>query len=230
MRAYDRDVSATANPGGARRPAPNLARAERLALCDLMERLGPDAPTRCEGWTTADLAAHLVIREYRPDAGPGIMVRLLAGHTERVRRSVKGSTPFPELLDRIRQGPPKTSLWGLPGMDKAGNSVEYFVHHEDVRRAQPDWRPRPLPPETEEVLWRRLKMAPFVLRKVQVEVTLVRPDGKTIRVSKGRGRARVHGPVGELMLWAFGRGDVARVRLTGDPHAVRILESARWGL
>jgi hypothetical protein len=37
---------------------------ERLELCDLLLELGPDAPTLCEGWTTADLAAHLVLREH----------------------------------------------------------------------------------------------------------------------------------------------------------------------
>ncbi|WP_315987582.1 TIGR03085 family metal-binding protein [Actinomadura sp. HBU206391] len=223
-------MSASSNPVPAPPPAPGPARTERLALCDLMARLGPDAPTMCGDWTTGDLAAHLVIREYRLDAGPGILFRPLGGYTERVRRRVKDSTPFPQMLDRIRQGPPKASLWGLPGMDKAGNSVEYFVHHEDVRRAQPDWQARSLPPDAEEVLWRRLKMARFVLRKVQVEVTLVRPDGKTIRVSKGTRQARVHGPVGELVLWALGRGEVAQVRFTGAADAVQSLAATRWSL
>jgi uncharacterized protein (TIGR03085 family) len=195
-----------------------------------MSRLGPDAPTRCGGWTTGDLAAHLVIREHRLDAGPGILFRPLAGYTERVRRTVKDTTPFPEMLDRIRQGPPRTSLWGLPGMDKAGNSVEYFVHHEDVLRAQPDWQARSLPADAEEVLWRKLKMARFVLRKVQVEVTMVRPDGRTIRVSKGRRQARVHGSAGELMLWALGRTEVAQVRFTGETDALQSLAAMRWGL
>jgi uncharacterized protein (TIGR03083 family) len=48
--------------------APTLARAERAALCDLFDEVGPDAPTLCAGWTTRDLAAHLVIRERRADA------------------------------------------------------------------------------------------------------------------------------------------------------------------
>jgi uncharacterized protein (TIGR03083 family) len=39
-----------------------LAQEERNELCDLMLETGPDAPTLCEGWTTRDLAAHLVIR------------------------------------------------------------------------------------------------------------------------------------------------------------------------
>ena len=66
----------------------NWARAERLLLCDLLTRIGPDAPTLCQGWTTGDLAAHLVTRERRPDAGPGLVVPLLAGHTERVQRKI----------------------------------------------------------------------------------------------------------------------------------------------
>src|SRR5882762_622635 len=37
---------------------------ERRELCDLFLELGPDAPTLCEGWTTLDLAAHLVLREH----------------------------------------------------------------------------------------------------------------------------------------------------------------------
>ena len=40
--------------------------AERLALADLMAEVGPDAPTLCGGWTTRDLAAHLLLRERRP--------------------------------------------------------------------------------------------------------------------------------------------------------------------
>jgi uncharacterized protein (TIGR03085 family) len=195
-----------------------------------MARLGPEAPTLCGDWTTADLAAHLVIRERRLDAAPGIVFGPLAGHTERVRQAVRDSVPFPELIDRIRQGPPRASLWALPGMDRAANSVEYFVHHEDVRRAQPDWQPRTTSPETEEMLWKRAKVARFILRKISVDVTLVRPDGRTMHVSKGPRQARVHGPVVELTLWVLGRAEVAQVRLTGEADAVRTLTEARWGL
>ena len=45
----------------------SLARRERISLCDTFTRTGPDAPTLCSPWTTADLAAHLVIRDRRPD-------------------------------------------------------------------------------------------------------------------------------------------------------------------
>ena len=44
---------------------------ERAALVTTMRAVGPDAPTLCGDWTTRDLAAHLVLRERRPDAAPG---------------------------------------------------------------------------------------------------------------------------------------------------------------
>ena len=43
----------------------NYAQTERQALCDTMERVGPDAPTLCHPWRVRELAAHLVIRETR---------------------------------------------------------------------------------------------------------------------------------------------------------------------
>jgi uncharacterized protein (TIGR03083 family) len=57
------------------------ARDERTALCDLLTELGPDQPTLCAGWQTGDLAAHLVLREHRPDAGAGVLGGPLSGYT-----------------------------------------------------------------------------------------------------------------------------------------------------
>ena len=47
---------------------------ERAALCDTLEKYGPDAPTLCAGWLTLDLAAHLVAREARSDAAIGLVL------------------------------------------------------------------------------------------------------------------------------------------------------------
>jgi uncharacterized protein (TIGR03085 family) len=208
----------------------SASRNERLQLCDLLAELGPDEPTRCGGWTTADLAAHLVVREYRPDAMPGIAIPALAGHTERLRLKARNTDGFERLIDRIRQGPPKYSPFALPGVDEKANLGEYFVHHEDVRRAQPDWRPRVLPATTEDLLWQGLGSARFILRKVPVEVTLVAPDGRTRKVTKGQGSVSVHGPAGELVLWALGRTETAQVRLEGDPSAVKALTGSSWSV
>ena len=97
--------------------AVTYARDERLALCALLDKSGPDAPTLCEGWRTADLAAHLVLRERRPDAALGIIGGPLAGYTDRVRRGMVARNPFALLVETIRTGPPRLSVYGIPGAD-----------------------------------------------------------------------------------------------------------------
>ncbi|MEU5989354.1 TIGR03085 family metal-binding protein [Spirillospora sp. NPDC047418] len=217
---------------------PGPVRGERLLLAAALAEAGPDAPTECAGWTARDLAAHLVVREDRVDAAPGILLPPLSFYTERVRRRTARAVPFERLVERFRDGPAKLSPYALPGVDKIANGVEFFVHHEDVLRARPDWSPREISPELGELLWRRIKIARFVLRKVQVEVTLVQPDGRSLRVPvrgrnarrNARGAVRVHGAVGELVLWALGRRDVADVRLTGATDAVKSLTETGWSL
>ncbi len=66
-------------------PPVSDAQLERQTLSQLFDQLGPDAPTLCSGWTTLDLAAHLVVRERRPDSGPGLVWPPMAGYTDRVR-------------------------------------------------------------------------------------------------------------------------------------------------
>ena len=101
----------------------SYSREERVALCALLEKTGPDAPTLCEGWNTGDLAAHLVLRERRPDAAAGILGGPLAGYTARIQSRIRERTPFPELIETIRSGPPRLSVMGIPGMDERANAV-----------------------------------------------------------------------------------------------------------
>jgi len=214
------------------------ARDERLALCALLEAAGPAEPTLCEGWRTLDLAAHLVLREHRPDAGIGVLGGPLARHTARVQSALAGRTPYPRLVQAIRNGPPRLSVFGIPGADARINLVEYFVHHEDVRRARPGWEPRDLDPGLTEVLWNRLKMARFVLRKAPVGVEFARDDQsgpgadgpRRVRITA---HARtpvvtVTGAPAELTMWALGRTAAARVRLDGSEADVRALSAADW--
>jgi uncharacterized protein (TIGR03085 family) len=216
------------------------ARDERVALCALLDEIGPREPTLCQGWATLDLAAHLVLRERRPDAGVGMLGGPLAGHTRSVQRKLTERNPYPRLVQMIRSGPPRLSLFALPGIDERANVVEFFVHHEDVRRAQPGWEPRKIGQGLSEVLWRRLGMAKFILRKAPVGVELVRDDepGPTesgvprIRITA---KARipvvtVTGPPAELTMWALGRTAAARVRLDGSEAAVSAIKTASWQL
>src|SRR3712207_5021853 len=139
--------------------SPSLPERERAALADLLDERGPTAPTCCEGWTTAHLAAHLVVRDSRPDAMPGFAVerfrsanplsRWAHGTEDRLR----ATTPYAEVVGRLRSGPPSWSPVRLPAVDRLLNTSEFVIHHEDVRRAQPGWASRALPLRDQDLLW-----------------------------------------------------------------------------
>lgn len=208
---------------------PNHARRERLLLVDLLESVGPEAPTLCEGWNTRDLASHLVVRERRPDAAGGIMIKSLAGRLSRVQAEY-AARPYEELLELIRTGPPALSVFRIPGADEAGNTVEFFIHGEDVRRAQSGWAPRVLDPEFAETLWKNLaRSASLNGRRSPTGLVLRRPDGQTVVARKGAPVVTVTGEPGELVLFASGRQASSEVELDGDPEAVTRLRSAELG-
>ena len=218
----------------------SYSRDERRALCSLLDKTGPDAPTLCEGWTTGDLAAHLVLRERRPDAAAGVVGGPLAGHTARVQQRLRSRIPFPDLVRMIRSGPPALSVMALPGMDERMNAVEFFVHHEDVRRAAPGWEPRELGSGESDMLWHRLRMARFMLRKAPVGVELARDDidtgtdtgadGASYRITARNATPAVTviGSPAELTIWVMGRRTAARVHMDGIQAAVTKLAEANW--
>ncbi|MEU7639359.1 MULTISPECIES: TIGR03085 family metal-binding protein [unclassified Streptomyces] len=206
------------------------AKRERLLLADLLESAGPEAPTLCDDWTTRDLAAHVVVRERRADASAGIVVKPLAARLSRVQAEF-AAKPYEELINLIRTGPPKMSPFALKQIDEASNTVEFYVHAEDVRRAQPDWAPRVLDPVFEDALWTRLERAARVLgRKAPVGVVLRRPDGQTAVAHRGTPVVTVTGEPGELTLFAFGRMEAAKVELDGEKDAVAKLLEAQLGV
>jgi uncharacterized protein (TIGR03085 family) len=212
----------------------SYARDERLALCALLERTGPDAATLCAGWTTGDLAAHLVLRERRPDAAGGVLGGPLAGYTARVQSRIRRRRSFRDLVQMIRSGPPRLSFMAIPGMDERVNAVEYFVHHEDVRRAMPDWEPREIGSGESGVLWQRLRGARFMLRKAPVGVELARDDvaadGQAYRITARNATPAVTviGSPAELTMWVTGRTGAARVRFDGTEAAVSRLTGTNW--
>ncbi|MET8698835.1 TIGR03085 family metal-binding protein [Kitasatospora sp. NPDC058032] len=206
----------------------NHALAERHRLAELLAAAGPDAPTLCAGWSTRDLAAHLVIRERRPDAAAGIRVGPLAGWTHRVQESY-ADRPYEELVRMFRSGPPVLSLFSLPGADEAANTVEYYVHAEDVARAGEGPGPRPVPPGRAEALWRRLPLIARLEagRRSPVRLELIRPDGRSLTVGPaGMPTVRITGEPGELVLFAFGRGARAELTVDGPEDAVEALRHA----
>jgi uncharacterized protein (TIGR03085 family) len=206
------------------------AQRERLLLADILEAAGPDAPTLCQGWTTRDLAAHLVVRERRGESAVGLVVPRVADRLERIRREY-AARPYGELLQSFRAGPPRLSPFSLKQVDEAGNTMEFFVHAEDVRRAVPDWTPRPVDPVFADALWVRLERVARVLgRRSPVGLVLRRPNGQTVVAHKGSPVVTVVGEPSELALFAFGRQQAAKVATEGDADAVANAQGARLGL
>ncbi|MFF5424208.1 MULTISPECIES: TIGR03085 family metal-binding protein [unclassified Streptomyces] len=204
---------------------------ERLLLADLLEAAGPDAPTLCEGWRTRDLAAHVVMRERRPDAAAGSLVPVLRDRAERVREEF-AAKPYEELVRLLRSGPPRFSPFTIKQVDEGANVVEFYVHAEDVRRAQDDWPAREPDPVFADALWSRLERTARLLgRKAPVGLVLRRPNGQTVVAHRGTPVVTVSGEPGELMMYLFGRQGAAKVDLDGEPEAIeRLRETKQLGI
>ena len=201
---------------------------ERAELCARFSDLGPDAPTLCGDWSTFDLAAHLVVRERHPLAGPGIV---LGGPFERLtdramaRERRRG---YEAVVGRVRSGPPPLP-WRLPVVRSLLNLNEYFVHHEDVRRANGEG-PRTDRPELERALRPVVsRMAAVQLWRKGVDVELVDDRGATL-ARRGDAPPRVIGRPGELLLWLNGRAAVSDVAFEGSEAEVSRLWEVDLGL
>jgi uncharacterized protein (TIGR03085 family) len=204
--------------------SPNLAQQERQTICDLFVESGPDAPTLCEGWRAADLAAHLVVRERRPDSGPGLVWPRLAAYTDTVRRSVRDRTPWEKLVETVRRGPPVL----LRPFDGPMNTVEFFIHGEDLRRAQDGWEPRTVSPELADALWARVGPGGMA-KKVGATIEIASP-GRADKQSGTGPRLTVSGDPGELTMFGAGRQGAARVEITGDAALADQLRGAKLGI
>ena len=207
------------------------AQEERAALAALLDETGPDGPTLCEGWQTRDLVAHLVLRERRPDAAAGAMGGPLGGYTARVLRQYQDRYSYPALIAMFQAGPPSLSLFAIPGADEAANTVEYFVHHEDVRRAVPGWTERELPDGLDGALWKRLNGAKLFLRSAPTGIVLSREPaaggGMRIVAKNATPSVTVTGSPAELTMWSMGRVSAAHVTLDGPEDAVAELDAWR---
>ncbi|GAA3776011.1 TIGR03085 family metal-binding protein [Plantactinospora mayteni] len=208
---------------------PRYADTERQSLADLLLAIGPDAPTIIPEWAARDLAAHLVVRERRPDAAAGLVLPPLRRHGARVQAAVAGQ-PYPALVDLVRH-PPRWNPMTLPPVDELANLVEFFVHHEDVRRARPDWQPRELPAGQQAALWKRVPaMARMSLRRFPAALLVQAPEHGETTAGAGGEQVRMVGAPGELIMFLFGRQRAARVQLVGPPALTERLRTTKLGL
>lgn len=216
-------------------PSQPLAPALRAHVCDLLDRVGPDAPTLNEGWDARQLAAHLAIRDRRLDALPGIGIPALAGHTKKVQDK-QAARPFPETVDLVRQGPPRYNPFALRALDERANLAEYAIHAEDVRRAEgaPAGLPEmPRRKQVDDAIWALLPtMGRLALRSCPVGVT-VRHAGRvdlTLKKPTAQGTVVLEGLPLEVLLLLSGRRSVAKVHVQGAPDAVAAFQGTSLSL
>ena len=206
---------------------------ERARLAQALTDAGPHAPTLCEGWDAAHVAAHVVLREHSPLVGLGLAVPALSAAGDRAidELAATGSTDdgFRALVARVAAGPARWHPMAWAG--ELVNLVEFWVHTEDVRRGAGDTTPADLPTDEEAALWQSLvRAARLSYHGVPVGVVLVRPDGVrhvVRRPSGDHGTVAVRGAVGELLLHAYGRGAAAHVVVEGHVADVDALRTVR---
>jgi uncharacterized protein (TIGR03085 family) len=206
-----------------------VEKTEREALCDLLLELGPDAPTMCAGWTTSDIAIHLIICEARPQAWLAIpmgnRLPLLNRYFNRVV-SKERDRGWEGLVARVRKGPAygPTKYQAVRGRMMGR---ELVIHHEDVRRAN-GMGPRTDIPEVQAFAW--AKLPSFAKRMLVVAdpygFELIHPDGRHRTMKPGAPVVQLTGEPLEQLLYAFGRTTVAQVKILGDADALRVRNTA----
>ncbi|MGI8522467.1 MAG: TIGR03085 family metal-binding protein [Nocardioides sp.] len=205
----------------------SMARRERGALCDTALVLGEDAPTLCEGWDARLLVAHLLVRERNPLAMPGIAIPRFSGVTER-QMTRTARTDFAVLVERLRS--PSLPLAVLDGLDRLVNTMELFIHHEDLRRAQPGWTPRELSEDDQSRLWANLKVVgKGLVRPAGVPVTL-RWGSRTTTLRAGSDGVEVSGLPSETAVMLHGRSEFTEVTFEGPEAAVAKLRRSDLGI
>ena len=206
-----------------------LARRERHDLCDLALALGEDAPTLCGEWSAKDLVVHLLVREGSPLGSAGLVVGPLSGLTDRAMARL-GKRDFGVLVEKLRD--PGLTPYRAKPVEVLANTLEYFVHHEDLRRAQPDWEPRELPTADEDTLWRSLRLGGRMLtRSVDVPLRVARVDTEgSHTVRRGPDPLTIFGRPSELALFLFGRTQVRDLTFDGPEDSIAAVHAADLGL
>lgn len=207
-----------------------LVTSERTALVQALADAGPSAPTLCEGWETRHLAAHLLLRESKPTLAAGVAGGPLEARTERhtnqLADELTGQRRYEKALRDFEALPGYLHMrTRFPGLDKAMNLVEYFVHTEDVRRAsladseQP--APRELAEGVQEKMWKVLRArARLMARKRYPQGLVLEAPGYSAAVHTviappaGQVATVLTGEPGELVLYLFGREAAARVEVS----------------
>ena len=115
---------------------------------------------------------------------------------------------------------------------RAVNTLEYFVHHEDLRRAQPGWTSRDLDRADESALWSAIRVfGRGLVRPAGVPVRIRRTDtGAEATLRRGADPAVLTGMPQEIVMFLYGRNQHRRLGFTGPDKHIEALRTAGLGL
>ena len=99
----------------------------------------------------------------RPPGRPGLVLPGAWGRLAERRRRALALRDFAWLVATLRSGPPP-GLFRIGWVRRLPSLNEFFVHHEDVRRAN-GRGPRTNEPAMDEALWRNVSRAPWFLAR-----------------------------------------------------------------
>jgi uncharacterized protein (TIGR03085 family) len=173
----------------------------------------------------------LVLRERDHVAGPGLVLPGAWGRLAERRRRALALRDFSWLIAMLRSGPPP-GVFRIGWVRRLPSLNEFFVHHEDVRRAN-GRGPRTNEPAMDEALWRNVSRGRwFLARRLRGAGLELQWAGttQTVRARRGKPTARIAGPPGELLLYLFGRQGAAHVEVSGPAAAVEAVRRARFGM
>jgi uncharacterized protein (TIGR03085 family) len=206
---------------------------QRAALCDALDAVEPGAPTLCDGWTAHHLAAHVWLRENETWSVAPLIATGRGDRIDERLEAVRRRHPYRDLVAEIRRGPRGLSPFRLPGVEEVANTIEFFVHCEDVRRGAGVITPRELDLALENLAWKRATtLGRLFLRGCPVAVWLERdaPSGEPVRIGRGPDIVTISGRPTEILLYLFGRRGAADVAVAGERAAVSIVERTRLGI
>ena len=154
-----------------------------------------------------------------PGAQTGFAARdRLAELTGRIQVEALHLKGFPALVRELRR-----PGWVMRPLDGIVNAVEFFIHHEDVLRA--NGRTQHLTDKDQAELLRTARVLAFRAQRTWGgQLILVPTVGEVIRHGRGNRPLRLAGPPSELLLFLTGRE--ADIEITAEPETVEEFRKA----